>query len=78
MKTLAVVSEKGQVTIPQDVRKRLGISPGQVLDFEARDGLLVARKVQVRDGIDEAYGSLDVGMSSDEFMEWVRGPRDDA
>ena len=29
----AVVSEKGQVTIPKTLRDRLGIRPGQVLDF---------------------------------------------
>jgi hypothetical protein len=28
----AVVSEKGQVTIPKAIRDRLGIRPGQVLD----------------------------------------------
>lgn len=28
------VTRKGQVTIPQDVRQRLGIGPGSEVDFE--------------------------------------------
>jgi AbrB family looped-hinge helix DNA binding protein len=40
----STVSEKGQVTIPKAVRDRLGLRPGQVLEFEARGGLLVGRK----------------------------------
>lgn len=40
----STVSEKGQVTIPKSVRDRLGLKPGQVLDFEARGGLLVGKK----------------------------------
>lgn len=72
----ATVSEKGQVTIPKALRERLGIRPGQVIRFEANEGALVGRKVP-GDRLDEVYGTLDLGMSTDEFMEWLRGPRDD-
>ncbi|MBL8932738.1 MAG: AbrB/MazE/SpoVT family DNA-binding domain-containing protein, partial [Kineosporiaceae bacterium] len=40
------VSEKGQVTIPKQLRDRLGIEPGQQLEFSEEDGRLVARKVR--------------------------------
>jgi AbrB family looped-hinge helix DNA binding protein len=30
----ATVSEKGQVTVPKALRDRLGIRPGEVLDFD--------------------------------------------
>jgi antitoxin PrlF len=45
----AVVSEKGQVTIPKALRDRLGIHAGQVLAFEEEEGRLVARKVMPAD-----------------------------
>ncbi len=45
----SVVSEKGQVTIPKRLRDRLGIRPGQVLDFDEEAGRLVARKGAVAD-----------------------------
>jgi len=46
MKTTAVVSERGQVTIPHHLRRRLGLRPGQVLVFSEEAGRLVASKVQ--------------------------------
>ena len=39
MKT--TISKKGQVTIPKPLRDRLGLLPGQVLDFEEEKGRLV-------------------------------------
>jgi antitoxin PrlF len=46
----AIVSEKGQVTIPKGIRDRLGIRPGTVLEFEAAAGKLVAVKTSGEDG----------------------------
>jgi antitoxin PrlF len=69
----AVVSEKGQVTIPKQIRERLGIRPGVVLDFEASEGRLVARKSMDRSPIDELYGTLRMPESVDDYIERVRG-----
>lgn len=69
----ATVSEKGQVTIPKPLRKRLGIRAGAVLEFEAEEGRLVARKASERDLVDEFYGSLQMDESVDEFIEAIRG-----
>ena len=70
----AVVSEKGQVTIPKQVRDRLGIVPGQVLDFTDEDGRLVARKVQDRDPVNAVYGILDLPSGTDATIDELRGP----
>jgi AbrB family looped-hinge helix DNA binding protein len=72
----AIVSEKGQVTIPKALRDRLGIRPGQVLDFEEEAGRLVARKADVRNPVDAVYGMLDLPRSTDELLEDLRGPKD--
>ncbi|GMV73852.1 MAG: hypothetical protein AMXMBFR78_08030 [Rubrivivax sp.] len=37
MPTAAVVSEKGQVTLPKRVRDQLGIRPGSRLEFQVSD-----------------------------------------
>ena len=71
----AIVSEKGQVTIPKALRTRLGIRPGAVLDFDAEGGRLVARKTQAADRIDAAWGILDLSESVDTFVERARGHR---
>ena len=40
----AIVSEKGQVTIPKAVRDKLGLKPGTVLNFNALNGKIVGTK----------------------------------
>lgn len=71
----AKVSEKGQVTIPKPLRDRLGIRPGETLDFEEEGGRLIARKSGSRDPVDALYGTLDLPARSDELLDELRGPR---
>ncbi len=70
----AVVSQKGQVTIPKTCRDRLGLRAGSVLDFEARDGKLVAVKQQPEDVIRKWRGKakLPRGMSVDQYLHSIR------
>lgn len=70
----AVVSEKGQVTIPKQLRDRLGIEPGQELDFTEENGLLVARKVRTQNTIDSVYGILALPEGTDVLLDELRGP----
>jgi AbrB family looped-hinge helix DNA binding protein len=72
----STVSERGQVTIPKDVRDRLGIRPGQVLEFSAEEGRLVATKSAQRDAVDAVYGILGHGGSTDELITAMRGAPD--
>ena len=67
------VTSNGQVTIPKPIRKRLGIGPGVVLDFEASGGKLVASKTVERSPLDEVYGSLDLGEPVNDYIERIRG-----
>lgn len=69
----SVVSERGQVTIPKPLRDRLGLGPGQVLEFEEVDGRLVATKILPSDAIDDLYGKFDLGRSTDEIVADLRG-----
>ena len=71
----ARVSEKGQVTIPKKLRERLGIRPGEVLDFDDEAGRLVARKAGQRDPLDAVYGVLKLRTSTDAVIDRLRGPR---
>lgn len=54
---LATVTDKGQVTVPKEIRDRTGIAPGTRLDFEVlEDGTLRVR-VLAR-GADNLFGLL--------------------
>ena len=72
----AVVSEKGQVTIPKSLRDRLGIEPGQELDFSEEGGRLIASKVRDRRPIDAVYGILAIPDGTDAMLDELRGPPD--
>ncbi len=80
----SVVSEKGQVTIPKPLREKLGLRAGQVLEFESRNGVLVAHKtVAARDSVDAVVGILkgkfkDVDAEIDRMRGKPWNPEDDA
>ena len=73
-----IVSEKGQVTIPKPLRERLGIRPGQILDFSEEQGRLVATKVTPQDPVDSLYGILKLGRPTDDAITALRGKADAA
>lgn len=76
MSHTTVVSEKGQVTIPKQLRDRLGIRPGQVLDFREERGRLVATKAHADDAATRVFGILELDGSTDDVMDELRGPVD--
>lgn len=73
----STVTEKGQVTIPKPIRERLGIRPGEVLEFDEQPGgAVVARKTATRSPVDELYGVLQIPGGTDELIERLRGEPD--
>ena len=74
MKT--TISEKGQVTIPKPLRDRLGLLPGQVLDFREEKGKLVATKAQTEDPVGAVFGILHTKLNTDKTMTTLRGKPD--
>lgn len=70
MKT--TVSEKGQITIPKPLRIRLGLRAGQVLEVRDDRGRLIVTKAKRRDPVDEVFGILKLGRSTDEIMAELR------
>jgi antitoxin PrlF len=70
----SVVSEKGQVTIPKACRDRLGLKAGTTLQFEAKDGKLIAVKEQPEDVLAKwrGKGRLPGDLSVDQYLEMIR------
>jgi AbrB family looped-hinge helix DNA binding protein len=69
------VTSKGQVTIPLEVRRRLGIEPGSEVDFELDRG--GARLVRSRTGRGRSIarrmrGRGAIAMSTEEIMALTR------
>ena len=72
------VTEKGQVTIPKDLRGALGIGAGTEVEFERDDDVIVVRKSSTspsrgRQLADRLRGRGDVALTTDEIMSLTRG-----
>lgn len=68
------VTQKGQVTIPLEIRKALGIQAGSDVQFELDGGgarLVVGRQRAERE-ITRMRGAGDVDLSTDEILALTR------
>jgi AbrB family looped-hinge helix DNA binding protein len=72
----AIVTERGQVTIPKALRERLRITPRTVLDFREEDGKLIAEKVIQTDPVTQVFGCLRLNKPTDRILNDLRGPYD--
>jgi antitoxin PrlF len=73
------VTEKGQVTIPKELRDALGIGAGTEVKFERADDTIVVRKVEGgsnrgRELVTRLRGRGDVRLSTEEIMALTRQP----
>jgi antitoxin PrlF len=74
------MTSKGQVTIPKRMRDELGLQPGSEIEFVTNgNGDIVIRTKREPDPgrFDALVGTLDLGMTTDEFMRFLRGDLDD-
>lgn len=79
MKTFtSVVSSKGQITIPQEIRERLGLRTGDRIEFVVEENRIVVRRAHAVENPFEKYvGISPVFRSRQEINAWVRSLRDD-
>lgn len=81
------VTEKGQVTIPKPIRDKLGIGPGSEVEFVERDDAVFLEKhangsaptpKTFEEWAASVAGTIDTkGMDGKQYVDWLRGPRDD-
>ena len=74
----AKLTSKGQITIPMALRRRLGLEPGQVLEFDETTPYLLAVPVfdqaAMRGLVGCTRGRLE--KTTDEWLDETRGPAD--
>jgi AbrB family looped-hinge helix DNA binding protein len=71
----AILSEKGQVTIPKAIRDDLGLVPGSVLDFVEDQGRIIVKRVMTENPVSawRGKGLLPVGDSVMGYLDRIRG-----
>ena len=68
------VTQKGQVTIPREIREALGIRPGSEVEFalEETGARLVVNRDLAAEEISRMRGAGDVEMTTDEILALTR------
>ena len=75
------VTSKGQVTIPQEIRNRLGLLPHTEVEFELAEDHARIRKIECKTSestrgrlvVEALRGTADVRITTDEIMALTRG-----
>ena len=72
----ATLTSKGQITIPTAIRRRLGLKPGQVLEFDENTPFLLAVPVFDQQAMRGLVGCTRgrLAKSSEEWLDETRGP----
>jgi antitoxin PrlF len=74
----ATMTSKGQVTIPVDVRRRLGLKQGDRIAFEVAEGAATLRPVAIEpDPFMRYAGALATLADETAVAAWLRDLRDD-
>jgi AbrB family looped-hinge helix DNA binding protein len=74
----STISSKGQVTVPIEVRQRLGLKQGDRVEFAFEDGRTVLRPARLEENPFVAYvGAFPAFSSLEEINAWVRDMRGD-
>jgi antitoxin PrlF len=77
MKNLSTISSKGQVTVPQKIRTRLGLSAGDQVEFVVEGERTVIRPARFTTSVFDKYkGALPVFAGVKEVNSWIHEMRD--
>jgi antitoxin PrlF len=72
----STISSKGQITVPLEVRERLGLIPGTPVEFELREeGVLLRKGISGSHPVDKVWATLRLDSPVDEILDEMRGPR---
>ena len=72
------VSSKGQIVIPREIRKKLGVKGGEKLLVLTRDGDILLRKTRelsiedIANKLEKSTSEIDVDKIVAEAVEWAR------
>lgn len=70
------ISTKGQITVPKQLRDKLGLRPGTTVEFElAEGGVLMRKGHKGQRPVDRVRGVLERRRPTEALIDEMRGPR---
>ena len=68
------IGDRGQVTIPKELREKYGFLPNIEIEFIPEDGgVKIKKKTKHMSPVKEVYGILGKNESTDAYIEEIRG-----
>ena len=68
------IGERGQITIPKDLRERYGLFPSIEVEFIPEDGgVMIQKKTKHASPVKQVYGILGKKEKTDDYIEAIRG-----
>lgn len=78
MKHVVTLKSKGQITLPQEIRKHLNLKEGDQISFEIHNGKIILEPYHAEENPFEAFeGALNSFKSKEDLHEWLSELRDD-
>lgn len=75
----STISSKGQITVPAEIRQRLGLKTGDHVEFVVEDDMTVIRPArQASNPFEKFVGSLPAFESKAEINRWIRELREES
>jgi AbrB family looped-hinge helix DNA binding protein len=77
VKKQARVTSKGQITVPYEIRRALGVRAGDKLEFETKEGGCSVRPVRAEDPFEQfrGIGTPGIGRGRKAVLRWSRQMR---
>ena len=68
------IGERGQVTIPKNIREKYGLMPTIEVEFVPEEnGVLIKKKGLHSNPVEQVYGILKKKANTDSYIEAIRG-----
>ena len=68
------IGERGQITIPKDIRENYGLLPNIEVEFVPEEsGVLLRKRARHSSPVEQVYGILKKNAKTDDIIEILRG-----
>ena len=68
------IGERGQITIPKEIREKYGFLPKIEVEFVPEDsGVLIKKRARHSSPVQKVYGILKKNTKTDDIIEAIRG-----